>query len=401
MTQVVQQFAWEGVDAQGVAVSGQAAGRSSTWVRARLQARGIEVAWVRSASARQWRWPQRGKADAAGFSRQLATLLNAGIPLLQSFEVMGRAGADARMAALLQRLREQVAGGLALADALRQHPAWFDALYCNLVRVGEQAGTLERQLEQLATMLEQRQAMLRKVRKAMMYPLILLLTGLGVAALLLLEVVPRFQGLFASFDKALPPFTQAVIDVSTLLGEHAIGLLLVLSVGACAGRLLYRRYAPARQWLLQRSFALPVLGGLRRDAALARFSRSLATSYGAGVALLDALDSVAAASGDELHEQAIRRLRSGMANGLGLSQAMSGSTLFPPMLVQMVAIGESSGTLDLMLDKAAQHYEARVSQVLDQLGTLLEPAVVLILGVLVGGLVVAMYLPIFQMGSLF
>lgn len=214
MTRSLPLFAWEGVDAQGAIVSGQHPGRSPVFVRARLEAQGIRVAKVRPAGQRAWRWPQMTKTDPAGFSRQLATLLSAGIPLLQSFEVMGRAGADAGLTALLKRLHQQVSAGLSLADALQQHPAWFDALYCNLVRVGEQSGTLERQLEQLAGVLERRQVLRRKVRKATTYPLILLLTGLGVAALLLLEVVPRFQGLFASFDKALPPFTQWVIDLS-------------------------------------------------------------------------------------------------------------------------------------------------------------------------------------------
>ncbi|WP_296262970.1 type II secretion system F family protein [Pseudomonas sp. UBA6562] len=401
MTRSLPLFAWEGVDAQGATVSGQHPGRSPMFVRARLEAQGIRVAKVRPAGQRQWRWPQMTKADPAGFSRQLATLLSAGIPLLQSFEVMGRAGADASLAALLKRLHQQVSAGLSLADAMQQHPAWFDALYCNLVRVGEQSGTLERQLEQLAGVLERRQVLRRKVRKATTYPAILLLTGLGVAALLLLEVVPRFQGLFASFDKALPPFTQWVIDLSEGLAHYAGAASIITVLSGLALRWLYRRHAPARQWMLERVLALPVLGTLLGEAALARFCRSLGTAYGAGVALLDALESVAKACGYELHEHAVLRLRRGMANGLGLNQAMAAERVFPAMLVQMIAIGESSGTLDLMLDNAANHYEVRVGQSMDQLSTLLEPAIVLVLGVLVGGLVVAMYLPIFQLGSLF
>ncbi len=401
MTRSLRQFAWEGTDHQGMAISGQLSARSPLFVRARLESQGIRVARVQLAGAMRWRLPVLQKTDPAGFSRQLATLLNAGIPLLQSFEVMGRAGADASLATLLERLKQQVSAGLSLADALQQHPSWFDELYCNLVRVGEHSGTLERQLAQLAGMLERRQTLRRKVRKALMYPLILLLTGLGVAALLLLEVVPRFQELFASFDKALPPFTQWVIDMSTGFADHAGGVLMLAVLGALGGRAWYRHHAPARHWMLLRVLALPVLGTLLSDAALARFSRSLGTAYGAGVALLDALDSVAKVSGNELHEHAVLRLRRGMANGQGLNQAMARERVYPPMLVQMIAIGESSGTLDLMLENAASHYEAKVTQSLDQLTTLLEPAVVLILGVLVGGLVVAMYLPIFQLGSLF
>lgn len=394
-------YAWEGIDAAGVRQQGQQPGRSPAFVRAWLQRQGIRATRVQPAGGWRWRWPQReGKADAPGFSRQLATLLTAGVPLLQAFEVMARSNTGSGMSGLLARLKRDVAAGLGLADALQRHPAWFDALYCNLVRVGEHSGTLDRQLEQMATMLEKRQALRQKVRKAMLYPALLLLTGLGVAAFLLLEVVPRFQSLFASFDKALPAFTQWVIDLSTALGNHAVWwVLLMAALGLGTGE-LYRRHVPARLWMLRLVLRVPVVGHLLGHAALARFARCLATSYAAGVALLDALQTVAPVSGDSLHERAILALRQGVANGLGLHQAMEADALFPPLLRQLVAVGEASGTLDLMLDKAALHYEEQVSQGLEQLTTLLEPAIVLILGLLVGGLVVAMYLPIFQLGSL-
>jgi len=394
-------YAWQGTDANGLAVNGQTPGRSPAYVRAGLLRQGILVASLRPAGGLAWRWPKRPeKTDPAGFSRQLATLLKAGVPLLQAFEVMGRSGCDAAQAALLVRLKQDVASGLGLADALQRHPRWFDTLYCNLVRVGEQSGTLDRQLEQLAGMLEQRLALHKKVRKAMIYPLLLLLTGLGVSAVLLLEVIPQFQSLFAGFDTALPAFTQWVIDLSTGLGRYAPLLLIGMAMLGLAGRQIYRQHAPARLWISQRVLGLPVFGALLRQAAMARFARSLATSYAAGVPLLDAMGTVAKVSGGELHEHAILRLRQGMANGQGLNQAMATEPLFPPLLVQLVAIGESSGTLDTMLEKAASDYEDQVSQALEQLTSLLEPAIVLILGLLVGGLVVAMYLPIFQLGSL-
>jgi type IV pilus assembly protein PilC len=401
MKHSTQRYAWHGTDASGAAVSGQISGRSPAYVRAGLQRQGIRVARLRPAGGLAWRWPKaREKRDPAGFSRQLATLLKAGVPLLQAFEVMGRSGCDAGQAALLQRLQQDVGAGLGMADALQRHPGWFDGLYCNLVRVGEQSGTLDRQLEQLAGMLEQRQALFKKVRKAMLYPLLLLLTGLGVSAILLLEVIPRFQSLFAGFDAALPAFTQWVINLSTGLGRHA-PLLLITSVVLCLGvNALYRKHAPARLWISRQVLRLPVFGRLIAQAALARFARSLATAYAAGVPLLDALGTVAGACGGDLQQQAVLRLRQGMANGQGLHQAMAAEPMFPPLLIQLTAIGESSGTLDQMLDKAASHYEEQVSQTLDQLTSLLEPAIVAILGVLVGGLVVAMYLPIFQLGSL-
>jgi len=394
-------YSWHGTDANGAPVSGQTPGRSPAYVRAGLIRQGITVASLRPASGVKLSLPKRReKADPAGFSRQLATLLKAGVPLLQAFEVMGRSGCDAALAALLDRLKQDVASGLGLADALQRHPAWFDALYCNLVQVGEQSGTLDRQLEQLAGMLEQRRVLHKKVRKAMVYPLLLLLTGLGVAAILLLEVIPKFEGMFSGMGAQLPAFTQWVIDLSTGLGRFAPLLLVMGVVLGFAVRQLYRQHAPARLWIAHRVLGLPVFGQLLGQAALARFARSLATSYGAGVPLLDALGTVARVTGGDLHEQAVLRLRQGMANGQGLNQVMAAEPLFPPLLVQLTAIGESSGTLDQMLEKAASHYEEQVSQALDQLTSLLEPAIVLVLGLLVGGLVVAMYLPIFQLGSL-
>lgn len=401
MTPSTPLYSWHGTDANGKPVSGQTPGRSPAYVRAGLIRQGIQVASLRPASGLTFSLPKRReKADPAGFSRQLATLLKAGVPLLQAFEVMGRSGCDAALAALLVKLKQDVASGLGLADALQRHPAWFDALYCNLVRVGEQSGTLDRQLEQLAGMLEQRRALHKKVRKAMIYPLLLLLTGLGVSAILLLEVIPKFEGMFSGMGAELPAFTQWVIDLSTGLSRFAPLLLVMAVVLGFAVRQLYRQHAPTRLWITRRVLGLPVFGKLLGQAALARFARSLATSYGAGVPLLDALGTVARVTGGDLHEQAVLRLRQGMANGQGLNQAMAGEPLFPPLLVQLTAIGESSGTLDQMLEKAASHYEEQVSQALDQLTSLLEPAIVLILGLLVGGLVVAMYLPIFQLGSL-
>ncbi|WP_296231919.1 type II secretion system F family protein [Pseudomonas sp. UBA4617] len=394
-------YTWHGTDANGQPVSGQTPGRSPAHVRAGLIRQGIKVAGLRPAGGLTFSLPKRqAKADPAGFSRQLATLLKAGVPLLQAFEVMGRSGCDTGQAALLDRLKQDVASGLGLADALQRHPGWFDALYCNLVRVGEQSGTLDRQLEQLASMLEQRHTLRRKVRKAMIYPLLLLLTGLGVSAILLLEVIPEFENLFSGMGAALPAFTQWVIDLSTALSRFAPLLVVLGAALGFAMRRLYQQHAPTRLWLARQALGLPVFGRLLGQAALARFARSLATAYAAGVPLLDALGTVARVSGGDLHEQAVLRLRQGMANGQGLNQAMAAEPLFPPLLVQLTAIGETSGTLDQMLEKAASHYEEQVSQALDQLTSLLEPAIVLILGVLVGGLVVAMYLPIFQLGSL-
>ncbi|WP_434772581.1 type II secretion system F family protein [Pseudomonas entomophila] len=394
-------FVWQGVNAAGVALKGQRSGRSAALVRALLTREGIRVTRVSTAPPAWLRWPTRqGRVDPAGFSRQLATMLKAGIPLLQAFEVMSRTTTEPARATLLSSLTREVAGGLGLAEAMQRHPAWFDALYCNLVRVGEQSGTLDRQLEQLADMLEQRQAMIRRLRKAMLYPALLLLVGLGVSALLLLEVVPRFQGLFAGLGGELPPFTQWVIAASEGLAG-ALGWLLAALAGTLAGaRAAWRRRPEVRLWTMRAVLRVPVFGALLSQAALARFARGLATTYAAGVPLLDALGTVARACGDPLHEQAILALRQAMGNGQSLQGAMVGEPLFTPLLVQMVAIGESSGRLDDMLERAAQHYEDQARQTMEQLTGLLEPTIVLILGVVVGGLVIAMYLPIFQLSAL-
>ena len=401
MSNGTRQYAWQGTDASGARVKGRSEGRTPALVRAGLQRQGIRVARLEVASGTPWRLALgRETADPAGFSRQLATLLRAGVPLLQAFEVMRRSGCSASTARLLAHLEREVGAGQNLADAMQREPRWFDTMYCNLVRVGEQSGTLDTQLEQLAGMLEQRQALRKRVRKAMMYPALLLLTGLGVSALLLLEVVPRFQSLFEGFGSALPAFTQWVIDLSAALGRHAGTLLLIIAVLLFGTRWLYQRHPPARLWLLHRVMSVPIFGPLLCHAALARFSRSLATAYAAGVPLLDAMATVAAASGNALHEQAVLRLRQAMGNGQGMSLAMAEDRAFTPLLVQMCAIGESSGTLDTMLGRAASHYEDQVSQSLEQLTSLLEPAIVLVLGIVVGGLVVAMYLPIFQLGNL-
>ncbi|WP_313646995.1 type II secretion system F family protein [Pseudomonas sp.] len=394
-------YTWRGIDAHGAKVGGQVSGRSPAYARAGLQRQGIEVLSLRPAGGVAWRLPKaRHKAEPASFSRQLATLLKAGVPLLQAFAVMGRSGCSAGQAQVLEKLKRDVGAGMGLADALQRHPAWFDGLYCNLIRVGEQSGTLDRQLEELAGLLEQRQLLLKRVRKAMLYPLLLLLTGVGVSAVLLLEVIPRFESLFAGFDSQLPGFTQWVIDLSTGLGRVAPLLLVLIVGGGMVLARLFKTHAASRLWITRQALRLPVFGRLLSQAALARFARTLATSYAAGVPLLDALGTVAKACGDAVHEQAVQRLRQRMALGQALHQAMAEDGVFAPLLVQLTAIGESSGTLDTMLAKSASHYEEQVSQTLDQLTSLLEPAIVLILGVLVGGLVVAMYLPIFQLGSL-
>lgn len=338
-------------------------------------------------------------AELARFTRQLATLLKAGVALLHAFDMLAQSTSNPNLRRLLLALKQAIAAGSGLADALRKHPRYFDALYCNLIAVGEHAGSLDTTLEQVANLQEKRQALQARVKKAMTYPVLVLLVGLGVSAVLLLKVVPQFQSLFAGFDAQLPLFTRQVIAVSDWLIDYTGGLLLLAGGGLLAGHWAWRRKPAFNLWALRHALRLPLAGPLLQQVALARFARTLATSFAAGVPLVEALGSVAAACGNPLYEHAVHRLRQEVANGLPLSTAMNACELFPNLAVQLCAVGETSGRLDDMLDKTASHYENTIDQMLDNLASLLEPLIVSILGVLVGGLVIAMYLPIFQLGD--
>ncbi|TDF80249.1 type II secretion system F family protein [Pseudomonas sp. H9] len=400
MTEKTYSYAWQGTTAQGTLVSGESRGRSPALLRADLRKRGIRPGHIERVRPPLWR--RRGKVgtrELSQFSRQLASLICSGVTLLQAFEVIAQSSSNPALITLLGALKADISAGSSLADALRKHPAYFDALYCNLIAAGEQSGSLNTVLEQVANLQEQRQALRARLKKAMSYPLIVLLTGLGVSGLLLLEVVPQFQAMFNGFGAELPAFTRRVIGLSDWLAQY-VGWLLVCAVGSAWGlRHAYQRQPVFRLWCLRQVLKLPVVGALLSHTALARFARTLATSFAAGVPLVEALGPVAGACGNPLYEQAVLRLRKDLASGQALSQAMGSSGLFPPLLQQMCAIGETGGTLDDMLARVASHYESAIEGLLDNLASLLEPLIVLILGLLVGSLVIAMYLPIFQLGS--
>ncbi|CAK9887505.1 MULTISPECIES: type II secretion system F family protein [Pseudomonas] len=400
MTASNRMYSWQGTNAQGASISGQSAARSPALIRAQLRQRGIRPGRIASVRQPLWQWrrPLDGKA-LSQFSRQLATLVKAGVALLQALDVVAQSSANPAMASLLGAIKADIAAGSSLATALRRHPHYFDRLYCNLVDAGEQSGSLEVVLAQVAALQEQRQALRMRLKKAMTYPLLVLLVGFGVSALLLLEVVPRFQSLFGGFGAELPAFTQQVIGLSQWLGAH-LWWLLITFCSACAALVWGYRHKPSlRLWLVRVALRLPVLGSLLRHAALARFARTLSTSFAAGVPLVEALGPVAGACGNLLYEQAVHKVREELASGLALNVALRASELFPALVVQMCAIGETAGTLDDMLARIASHYEQAIDHLLDTLTALLEPLIVLILGLLVGSLVIAMYLPIFQLGN--
>lgn len=400
MTGKIHNFSWQGTTAQGTLVSGESRGRSPALLRAELRKRGIKPVRVERVRAVWWRTRNTlGTRELSQFSRQLASLICSGVALLQALEVIAQSSSNPALITLIGALKADIGAGSNLADALRRHPLCFDALYCNLIAAGEQSGNLESVFEQVASLQEQRQALRARLKKAMTYPLIVLLTGLGVSSLLLLEVVPQFQAMFSGFGAQLPAFTRGVIGLSDWLGQY-FGWLLMGVIGSALGLCRFYRRQPAfRLWCLSLALKLPVAGELLSNAALARFARTLSTSFTAGVPLVEALGTVAGACGNPLYEQAVLRLRKDLASGQSLSQAMTSSGLFPRLVQQMCAIGETGGTLGDMLARVASHYESAIERLLDNLASLLEPLIVLILGLLVGSLVIAMYLPIFQLGS--
>lgn len=394
-------YSWQGVDRNGARVSGRSDGQSPALVKAMLRKRGIHTTRIHNAKRLTTLTFSReiSAAQLTQLSRHLATLYQAGIPLLHGLDIIAEGSRSQRMLNLLRELKRDISAGSSLADALRKHPRYFDALYCNLVAVGEASGRLDTLLEQLATYQEKRAALRTRLRKAMIYPLLVLMVGLGVSSLLLLQVVPQFEVLFAGMGAQLPAFTMAVINLADWLSANILLLVLVIGGTVTGVQQSFRRHQGFHLWLLNLGHRLPIIGRLLQNAAMARFARTLCTCFAAGVPLVDALVPVSRACGNAVYEQAIRRLRQELANGLPLSVAMRGNPLFPNLCVQMCGIGETSGTLDDMLERIASHHEQAIDQLMENLTSLLEPVIVLVLGLLIGSLVIAMYLPIFQLGD--
>ncbi|MBO0492026.1 type II secretion system F family protein [Pseudomonas sp. Marseille-Q1929] len=395
-------YAWEGTNRKGRRVCGQTAGHNPALIKAQLRQQGICPGRVRKRpSVLPNLTPPIKPLDIALFTRQLATLLNAGIPLLQALDIVSEGFENPRMQALVNGLKQEIAAGTNLATALRKQPRYFDELYCNLVAAGEQAGALEALLERVAIHLEKTQQLKARVKKAMTYPAAVLVVAGVVCTLLLMHVVPQFQSLFAGVDGELPGFTLGVIALSEFLQRAWWMVALCLGVAIAALRQAYRVSPGFRHGLQAALLKTPLAGTLLKKSAVARYARTLSTTFTAGVPLVQALDSVAGAVGNGPFRLAIERMRHEVANGIQLNQAMSGGGLFPRMAIQMTIIGEESGTLDRMLEKVASHYEADVDSLVDRLTSLMEPLIMVVLGSIVGGLVIAMYLPVFQLGSAF
>jgi len=393
-------FVWEGTDRKGQKVKGKAMAANEAAVRADLRRQGVVPTRIKKQSKGMFGGGGTiTPGDIAIFMRQLATMLAAGIPLVQSFEIVGAGHENAAMQKLIMAVKGDVEGGTALADAFSKHPLHFDDLVVNLVEAGEQAGALETLLDKIATYKEKTEALKKKIKKALTYPAAVLVVAFVVTTILLIFVIPAFEDLFQGFGADLPTFTRMVIELSVFV--RAKGVYIAVIIGAAIGTFFYfqKRSRPMRHFLDRMSLKMPIIGPILQKAAIARYARTLATMFAAGVPLVEALESVAGATGNIVYEIGVLKLRDEVSTGQRLQQAMENVDLFPNMVIQMIAVGEESGSLDSMSAKVADFYEEDVDNAVDNLSSLLEPMIMAILGVLVGGLVVAMYLPIFKMGS--
>jgi type IV pilus assembly protein PilC len=392
-------FQWEGMDKKGNRVKGKSLAPDEAALRADLRRQGIAASRIKKQSQAFSAGGKPNPGDIAVFSRQLATMLAAGIPLVQAFEIVGNGHEKPSMQKLILDIKQDVEGGTALHEALRKHPLYFDDLYVNLVEAGEQAGALENLLDKIATYKEKTEALKKKVKKALFYPTAVLVVAVIVTIILLIFVIPQFESLFKGFGADLPAFTQFVIDMSRFI--QAKGIYLAVVAGGAAYAFIYfkKRSKKLRELLDRMVLKLPIIGPILNKAAIARYARTLSTMFAAGVPLVEALESVAGATGNIVYENAVMRMRDEVATGQRLQRAMQNTGLFPNMVIQMIAVGEESGSLDEMSGKVATFYEAEVDNAVDAMSSLLEPLIMAILGVLVGGMVIAMYLPIFKLGA--
>jgi type IV pilus assembly protein PilC len=392
-------FNWEGTDSKGNRIKGKTIASNEAAVRAELRRQGVVPVRVRKESSL---FKKRGKvqpADIAIFMRQLATMLSAGIPLVQAFEIIGTGHENPAMQELLLAIKQDVEGGTALAEAFSKHPLYFDDLVVNLVTAGEQSGALETLLDKIATYKEKTEAIKKKIKKALTYPAAVLVVAVVVTTILLIFVIPQFEDLFQGFGADLPTFTRMVVDLSEFVRDKGWLLLIIIFAAGYSYLWTKKRSRRLREIEDKIFLKLPIVGSILEKSAIARYARTLSTMFSAGVPLVEALESVSGATGNVVYEKAVLKMRDEVATGQRLQRAMINTELFPNMVVQMIAVGEESGSLDEMSSKVADFYEEDVDNAVDNMSSLLEPLIMAILGVLVGGLVVAMYLPIFKMGA--
>ena len=391
-------YVWEGKDKKGKVVKGEMRAAGEALVNATLRRQGITVTKVKKQSA----FASKGKItdkDITLFTRQLATMMKAGVPLLQAFDIVGKGHSNPAVAKLLGDIKADVETGSSLSASFRKYPLYFDALFCNLVGAGEQAGILDSLLDRLATYKEKIMAIKSKIKSALFYPISIIVVAFVIVAVIMIFVIPAFKELFDGFGAELPAPTLIVMAMSEFFVNWWWAIF-----GSIGGGLWFFFYTWKRSEKMQSTMdrlvlKLPVFGDVIRKATIARFSRTLSTMFAAGVPLVEALDSVAGASGNRVYYDATKRIQSEISTGTSLTVAMQNAEVFPNMVLQMTAIGEESGALDSMLSKVADFYEGEVDDAVDALASLMEPMIMVVLGVLIGGLVIAMYLPIFKMGQ--
>lgn len=393
-------FTWEGVDRKGKKMKGELEGASVAFINASLRRQGIKPTKVRKVAKPLFAMKKPITAkDLSIFTRQLATMLVAGIPIAQAFDIVGKGHENPSMAELINSIKLDIESGTNLTAALSKHPLQFDALYCNLVQAGEQAGILDDILDKIATYKEKIEGIKSKIKAALFYPTSVVVVAFVITTILLVYVIPQFESLFEGFGADLPALTRFVIDLSEFFQETWYYMFAGIGGGVYAFAYFYKRSAKMQHAADRLLLKAPIIGVIIKKATIARFCRTLATMFAAGVPLVEALDSVAGAAGNRVYYEGTMDIKADVSTGMQLQVAMNSTGLFPNMVVQMVAIGEESGELDTMLSKVADFYESEVDDAVEGLSSLLEPIIMAVLGVLIGGLVIAMYLPIFKMAS--
>lgn len=393
-------FVWEGVDKKGKKIKGETQAASVAFVNATLRRQGINPTKVQKRKAALVKRKKKiTPKDIAVFTRQLATMIVAGIPIVQAFEIVGKGHDNPAMQQLLMGIKEDIESGTAMNQALAKRPLYFDQLYCALVAAGEQAGILDSLLDKIATYKEKIEAIKSKIKSALFYPTAVVVVAFIITAILLIFVIPQFEVLFKGFGGDLPAFTQMVINLSKVFQSYWWAIFGGLGGAIFLIGYTYKRSIPMQHTLDRMILKAPIVGEIVKKATIARFARTLSTMFAAGMPLVEALDSVAGAAGNRVYHDGVLQIKADISTGMQLQAAMNSTNLFPNMVVQMVAIGEESGELDEMLGKVADFYESEVDDAVAGLSSLLEPIIMAVLGVLVGGLVIAMYLPIFKMAA--
>ena len=391
-------YLWEGKDKKGKVIKGEMKAASEAFVNSSLRRQGVTVTKLKKQSS----FSSKGRVsekDITLFTRQLATMMKSGVPLLQSFDIVGKGHSNPAVAKLLLDIKSDVETGSSLSTAFRKYPLYFDALFCNLIGAGEQAGILDTLLDRLATYKEKILAIKSKIKSALFYPISIVVVAFVITAVIMIFVVPAFKDLFSSFGADLPGPTLVVMAISEIFVNWWWAIFGSIGFAIWFFFYTWKRSLSMQSTMDRLILKIPVFGELIRKATIARFSRTLATMFSAGVPLVEALDSVAGASGNRVYYEATKKIQSEISTGTSLTIAMQNSEVFPNMVLQMTAIGEESGALDSMLSKVADFYEAEVDDAVDALSSLMEPIIMVVLGTLIGGLVVALYLPIFKLGE--